>query len=376
LPVARHAPPSRGGEPAVAAVPLLTRPAVPLFRSPLLWVGVGGGAVLLLAVILIVAFAFRGAGPTPEQTGQPTRKTLDLTYVSKDFGAALVIDTHRLAKTEILDHALVKALLKEPRKLGLDPKKMERVLVLLGPDPSTPAGLIFRFTEATDFRARFKKKEVEELTHEGKKYLKLKLPTSPYDAACVPDDRTVLLSAEETLKAMLTAKDETSPLITRLRKLDLDNDVISVVALEPYRDQAREKLNAVNWDKLPPQFEDVKKLPDQLEAVTLTLNLADDRFLALDLEAKDAKASKEVFKLAEEIQTWVKANYQQVLRQELRKAEPGLATPITETAKGFVEGIELRHEAPRVVVRFRKPSSLAELATKLAPLMAKGMQGP
>jgi hypothetical protein len=181
---------------------------------------------------------------------------------------------------------------------------------------------------------------------------------------------------EEMLKDMLAAKDETSPLITRLRKLDLDNDVIGVAVLEPYRDLARQALEAADLEKVPPQLHAVRNLPDQLEAVTVTFNLSEERFLGVELEAKNAEASKEVFQLAEETLTVVKAVYQTALQKGLGKTDPELANLATETAKGFVKGIELRHDAPRVFVRVRAPSTVGDLATKLGPLMVKGVQGP
>src|SRR5262249_8318371 len=157
---------------------------------------------------------------------------------------------------------------------GVDPRKIERAIVLIDPMPGgnvafLPA-FIVQFAEPVDGAALVAKalEGAEKTTFEGKEYYRGKNRTAArlHDCACVAGDRTILAGAEPTLQKMLIAKDAQSPLRDRLPQVDLKHDLVVAFVMDqaerkdktlPTVRQALGEILKQNKDTIPPNFEGV-----------------------------------------------------------------------------------------------------------------------
>jgi len=200
-----------------------------------------------------------GAGAGPEQ-----QKSLDLSFIPEDCFFAMVIHPKRLAESplakELSDDVTEELLEEMTRGVGVDPRKMEEVVVLWLPrEPSSRSygppfdtGLIIRFSEPVANKELLGKMfqhiefADEQATCAGRAYYrgwdffrdssKPRRPPDPKEPADLgihfPDDRTMVFSEEDTLEKMLSADKVKSGLVERLGRLDADNDLMAVATAE------------------------------------------------------------------------------------------------------------------------------------------------
>jgi hypothetical protein len=377
----RVGPAANGG--AVQAVPLQASPAAaPGSKRTLLWVALAGGgmAAIGLIVLLVVLLTRKSETTTDGQAGR-TRKVLDTAYIAPEFCVALVVHPRRLLASPLLKDVPLKDLTpKEVKEAGLDVRKIEQVVVLYEPESGNQTrpdgGAIIRFSEDVNGKKMFTKlaKEVTEATFKGKKYYKASddSDTGRGPVSCyVADARTLVIAPEQPLHKMMLAKEGKGPLVERLRDTDADQDVIAVLLMEPLREKAQELLKGVRTDDLPDEFKAIHKLPELLKAATASVNLSGDTLVRLDLEAKDNEASESVLKMAKEGVEQVKAFYKLLGRGIFAKMDKKLADPAKKLTDELITKVNIRDEAPRVVLEIGTPSDFAELSTKLAPQVGK-----
>jgi hypothetical protein len=226
-------------------------------------------------------------------------------------------------------------------------------------------GTILRFTEAQDMKPIVDKVigKCEEKEFEGKKYLwnpKKMLNRQPM-AAYISDDRTLVIAAEPVLQKMLTARNVSSPLIERLRKADLDNDIIGLMNLEPY---LRLPMVAPGLEmataKAPPNLADLRKLPDMLKAATLTVNLSGERLLEISMETPTPESAASVEKLVRAGVDMAKALYtfgRPMIEQKLPPAAKDTVLKITDQIVA-PEGLIIRQAGAQVILTLKRPPNL------------------
>jgi hypothetical protein len=267
----------------------------------------------------------------------------------------------------------------------LDPRKMERVVVYSGPNVSgnpeeSAGGVIIRYTEPVDVKTQLLKEfpQAQEATYQGKTYYKVTPQGSKVVLGVyIHDDKTVVAAPESNLHQMLTAKDVKSPLAQQLGRLDLNNDILIVSAIEPIRSKAQEALK--DADKLLkdyPQFAKAPKLPEYLQFVTLKINLSADAFLTIDLDATDASAAAEVFKLANSANDSLKEAYPPLRKEMLKSVPPDLASSVGSFADDLVNGIDVKQDGTRVTLTLKTPKNTADLLSKLGKTLEQMTPGP
>jgi hypothetical protein len=347
------------------------------------WLAGGGAfaAVLLAVGALFLTGAFGSRGST-DKDGDNVKAGPDLSFIAADFNAALIVHPSRILASPVLAKTVPPAKLDEMvAETGIDPRLVERALVLLEPAPaagnaapspvppgqSQPApaspnvpfipGTILRFSAPVDGQAILTKNlgPLESKENAGKKYFaSQKRQAGMPLAGHVANDRTVLIAPEPTLQKMMSAGAAKSPLLDRLRSVDLDNDVVAVGLLEPYMRLAGPFLQ-MGAAQLPPDLAGVKTMPDKLKAATLLVNLNADPFLKLTLETDNADSAAALQKLFSSALDFVRQVYPQA-REALAAQLPPDAQPkllaVTDQING---GITVSQDAERVTVTVKRP---------------------
>ncbi len=91
---------------------------------------------------------------------------------------------------------------------------------------------------------------------------------------------------------MIAAKDVDSPLIKQLKSADVSSHLTFVGSMDMLRGLAKQAIAAI--PPLPPQFQDLLKLPDLLSAIVLRANIGGTFKVGLTLRAVDENAAAEV----------------------------------------------------------------------------------
>jgi hypothetical protein len=366
--------------------------------------GAGGGVAALAALVvggvLVWYFGFRESKPgpvvnnpgpvfnKPADQGGDGKKEFDTAFLADGFVGAMIVHPQRMLQSQALASLPQDKMFAQIPMKELDPRKMERVVVYSGPNVSgnpeeSAGGVIIRYSEPVDVKTQLLAQfpQAKEATHQGKTYYKL----APQGAKvalgmlCVyiHDDKTVVAAPESILHQMLAAKDVKSPLAQQLRRLDLNNDILIVSAIEPIRSKAQEALkDADKFLKDYPQFAKAPKLPEYLQFVTLKINLSADVFLTIDLDATDASAAAEVFKLANSANDFLRQEYQPMRKDMLKSVPPDLAPSVGSFADDLVNRIEVRQDGTRVTLTLKTPKNTADLLSKLAKTLEQMTPGP
>jgi hypothetical protein len=262
---------------------------------------------------------------------------------------------------------------------GIDPRSVERVLVLTEPFPGSggkppPPGpgrahALFQVAAVVHFGAAVDGKKllekvpggVEEKTSQGKTYFRAKNPqlVSAGARACayVADDRTVVVAPEPTLHKMLAAGGAKSPLIDRLRAADLDHDIAAVLVVGPYRELLAQAVAEAD-KSIPPPLAGVRTLPEHLQALTAAVNLSGPALLKITLEADNAEGAGKVEELAKSALDFGKLIYPQV-REKLAPQVPAeYAQPVLAVADQFYGGIAVAKDGANVTLTLPRPAAL------------------
>ena len=308
---------------------------------------------------------------------------MDVSCIAADFNAALIVHPRRLLQSPSLaalpQDELGAAVV---RKWGVDPRSIDRAVVLMDPLPGGKTlffgGAILRFAEAVDGKKQLARsmQGVEEVNFNGKKYYKSKGKEAVIAGirmcGYVADERTIVIAPEPMLRKMIVADDTRSPLIDRLRSADLDQDVVAVFLLEPFRALARERVKSLK-SNLPAELAALTTLPDRLQSMTVSLNLTGATFLKVDLEANSEESGRVVLDLAHAGQGMARSVYPNV-RQALKAQVPNdLATSIFAVADGALDGIRVQQDGSHVLISLKAPPGLAELPGKIAPLLRQAV---
>jgi hypothetical protein len=312
------------------------------------------------------------------------RNGLDVSYIAADFNVAVIVHGKRIARAPLLGTLPQEELLAEMiKETGVDPRKVERAILLLEPTPGgnvlfLPGGII-RFAEPVDGKAILAKVlgEAEDGAIAGKIYAKSKkeMMAKVPIAGFVADDRTLLIAPEPTLKKMLTADAAKSPLLDQLQRVELDSDVIATFAMEPVRPLVGEFLKQ-SKDQIPPAFADVTTLQDRVKFATLSVNLNGDPLAKLVLDAVDEQSATVLNNLAIQGRNLGQLMYPDLRKKLVSQAPLGVAQPVTAVTDQILDGLTVSKNGTQVVVSLKTPKGLADLPAKLMPLLKGGPAPP
>jgi hypothetical protein len=388
----------RGGSDAPTAIPL-NGEILPDYRPRSkgrrgLWPWVAGAAAALLAMagIAVGVLAWTGFFASDEPTASP-RPKMDLSYIAAEFNGAVVIHPRRILKSPVLGKPVLEEKIdKMVHETGIDPRKVDQVMVLI--EPLIPEGAlpraappkvvffslggIIRFSEAVDGYAILHKNlgETETRWHAGKRYV-LNLANKLMGgnlAGYVADERTLVVGFEPTLLKMLSARGAASPLRERLARLDLNRDVTGLIFPEPYLKLVSPLLSTAA-KSLPPDLANLSKLSTMVKAATLTADLSGPKLLEVSLEADSADSAAALKKMADIGFNLVKGFYP-FARPRLTEGVPpedaaillAIADQINST-----DGVTIRQDGTAMVLTLKRPETLSAPAG--VAVAAAGDQG-
>jgi hypothetical protein len=197
-------------------------------------------------------------------------------------------------------------------------------------------------------------KDPKPVSFQGKSYFKSATRTvSGEPCAWMPDDRTLLIAPEPTLRKMMSSSAAQSPLIDRLRTMPA-NDVSLVLFMGPYRKIASAWLQE-NKAKIPDQLAGLTNMPDRLEAVTLTVNLAGDPVLTLGLEGRDAAAAGALEESAKASLDFLKLMWSFSRATLIKDAPPAVSAQLLPLGDQLHGGVLVKREGTGVLVSLRRP---------------------
>jgi hypothetical protein len=394
---ARPAPPPAAipiAEPQVVLEPFTDFAASPLERAVQrprrslgrFWLGVACAACVALVAVAFYFLLRKGSDQGP------SGKQLDLTYVAADFNAVVVVHPRRmLERPSLAKLADEKVFAQAIDEMGLDPRKIEQLVVVVDPFPggnvAAMPGFIARSTEPWEQTELVKRIRggSEKVTFAGKEYLRTKNTSfaKTNDCLCLADEHTLLGGPEPTLKKMLEAKDARSPLRDRLPKVDLGHDIVAFFVMEQTERKdgsptARQAFGEIlQQAKDNPAFEGADKLADQIVAATFALDFGGDTLLSLDVETTDEAAATSVHGLADKGINLLKV-FVPVGKQGLASSlPPDSAEPVSKLVDQLVKGISLAKTGNHVVLTLKMPDELPGLIEKLGPKLGEiGPQAP
>jgi hypothetical protein len=305
----------------------------------------------------------------------PAENGIDVRFIPFDFVAGIVINGRAL-KSPVVSAALPEEAIRVlGQGHGIDPFKIERLVVVLEPTPGGnvlffPAGIV-RFTEAVDGKAILSKalKESQEASAEGGTYFNSKteklagVPVSGH----IVDTKTLLIAPEPTLKKMLAAKSD-GPLAQQLRRVDLKGDLTATFVMEPARAIAKDAAKDAQG-QLPPDFAEAATLPDRVKAATITLNLSGDTLLKLELEAVDGDSAVVVEKLLGQGKEMFKQAYPDLRKELVSRLPPPLAKDVLDLLDKVPEGINVSRADNVVTATLKTPGDLPAFAKRVAPIL-------
>ena len=220
---------------------------------------------------------------------------LDLQYIPAEAAAAIVAHPQavltrpgaEMMPVEVITAAGLQA-------AGFDPVKIKEAVLLVAPPSHTPSpdfGAILRFSDAyskADIIAKLK--GAKSVASDGKTFFQAPGPGLPL--LYFPDARTIIFATPTMMNSMLAAKNVESPLITLLKKVDVSADLTALVSIDALHDML--KVALAHLPPLPPQLENVRKLPDLLSAVLVRVNVGEQLSASVILHAHDDASAADV----------------------------------------------------------------------------------
>lgn len=322
----------------------------------------------MLAFVLNSAIA-GAAGPA---------KAFDTAYVPKEALAAIVLYPQQVfaaPEFEMLPIEVITAQLMEVA--AIDPKQVEQVVVLVsGTTLASPpsAGAIVRFAQDYDQAA-----VVAHLVPDAAMadVAGTKIYSSNGMTVATPNGRTLLVGAEADVRAMVTAKNVSSPLMERLQKLDTSKPASAIVTLTPLRAEILAALAQV--PPLPPPLHQFSDAPKHLAAIQVQLGIGADAGLSLVLEGDDDKAAAAMAKMVEDA---IQLGYQLIdaqmamLKQRQAPAVEIAGMQYARRVAGLLsKQIKRRQEGNRLVVEVEGKDAIQTASTGvLVGLMLPAVQ--
>ncbi|MCE5269329.1 MAG: hypothetical protein LLG00_15745 [Planctomycetaceae bacterium] len=252
----------------------------------------------LLAVVMTYApsMALAQSGPADEPSQVEGKPKIDLGFVTPKAAAALVLyPRHVLTspQSEILPTEVITAAGK--KYLGIDPLQIEQVIAIAEPPQAGPpsAAVVLRMAEPLGEGKILGPlwERTTEAQLDGKTYRRAAGPTD--FSIFRPDDRTLIVANDELLRQIVANRSDPKegPMSRILGRVAAPPDAMAILLVEPVRPLLAMPLAMV---PVPPQFEDVKKIPNLLTSIGAKVNLTEEFTTSLTLKATDETAAEQL----------------------------------------------------------------------------------
>jgi hypothetical protein len=235
-------------------------------------------------------------------TSQAQESPLDLTFLTEDTFAAVVVHPRRIllsSSMELFPHEIVTAA--SIREGGIDAMTIERILLFIetpSNDGSPPSGALrIDFSAEYDQAALLEKIPLpfEEVEVAGQKCYRLGTPIPMI--LSMPDAKSLLVGTPEVIeRAAGDAKMPTENAVVRLLAAQgATNDATAFIALKAIRPIIEAQLQQA--PPVPPPFEKFKQIPLLIDTAALRVNVSGSGPSGLALLTQDETKAKELQEL-------------------------------------------------------------------------------
>ena len=322
----------------------------------------------MCAAVLLIAWS------NFAHAGDAARPAIDVSLVTPDDFAAIVIHPRRIARSPLAAELLKdETIAGAVKNFGIDPGEVEEIVVLyrrgadfngMQPEPVVVRVAIVRFTHDVDAKEVLAKlavmaprqpQPVKEIEIGGKTCLDL---GDGQDGAWayVPGKNTIVLTSKEkkaNMEKVLAVAEPKGPLAERLKKADAANDIIVAVARGDYPDLI---LDGLRLDA-PPLMATCLDAAKTLQGGTAIFNLTGPSMMRMVLDAKDAEAAGKVQELLEQglkIAAGSLASAKQTMPKEAQTAYG----PLVKLAEQFVDSGKTVQSGSQVMLDIKRPEML------------------
>ncbi len=359
-------------------------------------------AMVGIALVLLLArphTAQETTGGQKSPAGQKSSgKPLDVSYVTDDFFAAVVVHPARLWKSPGLKELPLDAAATAIKEyVGLDPRQVEQVMLLV-PRPNErfgrdikrrigeerpampiPLGSVIRLNEPVANKALLERviktlgwSEPEAAERAGKAYWK-SAKNHEEVAIYLADERTIVLGGEPLLGAMIVNLAPGGKLAGLLRKADASADVLAVVDPSPLRELlASERRFADDAENLVLGV--AAQILRRIESYSFSADFSAGSRLRWEIAATSEADAELLYDLIRGWQAALKLALPAILEQLDTGEEGGMEAEIQKLvgriAADVLTGITTSRKEDRVVLELEMKGSYAELMATAAKSVA------
>jgi len=228
---------------------------------------------------------------------------IDASYVPTDAQAVIAFrpaqimssPTTAMLPVEVASAAGIK-------HLGFDPAKVDEVVAYVKLSPESPLpeyGILLKFNQplrgadiSPSIRAHTQPGQVA-----GRQYLQSSDPILPSYFA--PDNRTLLIAPDATLKELVAKKEPTppGPLLQKVRLVRGHHDIYAAVDVASFRPQIQPAVGRAQMlaqGQLPPESSKLFEAPNLIASAELTINLSNPGPTSLVVHANDPPAAQQL----------------------------------------------------------------------------------
>jgi hypothetical protein len=308
--------------------------------------------------------------------------TVDLSYVSSDAVAAVVLHPRQMLSAPELQHLPIEVAVAAGKQyLGVDLQDIDLAIGIVGMSGlanwQPGLGAILHFSKPYDRNAVLAAlgQGTAESTYLGKEYRRATTPAGY--SLYFPDNRTLLIATEPQLKRMMTADDVDTPLTKLLRQADALKTAVAVLDFATVRPLVVSALQ--HMPPLPPELQPFLKTPELVKWIEVSFDFHGEMSLAAKFGAVDADAAKEFKELAER----AKALAREFVNTQLADVMAGAQGDPTQAALGkymqrtfgtLIDGIDVRVADDQVHVTILQGNSAVSSTGMLVGLLLPAVQ--
>jgi hypothetical protein len=307
---------------------------------------------------------------------------LDLTFITPDMFAAIILHPQRMAQSPIVAKLVADAPGGDPfaqaeQATGIDPKSMTRMMIVVPAPSANPQdmmpGVVMRFDAPVDAQkiAAMASKEFTEKTEAGKKYFAANSPENPSVFAANP--KTIILASEPLLLKMISATGAKSDLTARLAKADMNNDFIAVAAIEKDREAIKGLAASapVPPGQDPAAAQQAISMLDKIKAATIGFSLSGDTLLSFSVEGNDPATTAELSQQATQMVEAAKAMYP-LMTGQFQQGDPSMQQ-LVAIGGDAVKGLSATTKGSEITVALKRPKDFDQLPDLAKPLIQQAM---
>jgi len=265
---------------------------------------------------------------------------LDVSYITPEATFAAVAHPRRVLSAPEMEMLPIEVISAAGMKeVGIDPLDIDEIMVIVAaPQGMAPpaAGVVVRLAKPYSLATVLQKLQSQtvEATLEGKPYRQNPNPMAP--SLYMPNDRTLLVGVGGSVERMVAqrAKPVEGPMSRLLGRMTDADDLVAVFMMEPVRPMA---TAAMAGAPLPPELNDLRKLPELVKVVGLKVNLLAGGRILLSVRARDEAAARELEALVERLLQLG----QQAMLAEMAKRPPS-DDPVEQAAMQYSQRVSQR----------------------------------